>query len=124
MPRCRRTSAAAAPTCASAPRSSALPRPRTAAEPAMNSPHEFLSLVPALRAAETNSFSEGLAMVTLVRTWGSTFRRPGARMLVRGDGVTLRSLAGGCPDRDLVERALQVIARGRAQLAGYDASSV
>ncbi len=40
------------------------------------------------------------ALATLTRTRGSTFRRPGARMLVCGDGTVVRGLSGGCPEAD------------------------
>ncbi len=37
-----------------------------------------------------------LALATLVRSHGSSYRRPGARMLICADGLTVGSLSGGC----------------------------
>jgi len=56
---------------------------------------------------------ENFALATLVRTQGSSYRRPGARMLVRTDGETVGSLSAGCqlgsrtPSRDSEQRINQ-----------------
>lgn len=60
------------------------------------------------------------ALATLVHTRGSTFRRAGAAMLVRPDGDLVCALSGGCPQRDIVHRALEVLREGRAQRVRYD----
>ncbi len=49
-----------------------------------------------------------LALVTLVEKTGSSYRLPGARMLVRADGTTLGTISGGCLERDLAELAMQM----------------
>jgi xanthine/CO dehydrogenase XdhC/CoxF family maturation factor len=88
----------------------------------MNTPQEFAELLRALRALilDTGSAGDGAALATITRTRGSTFRRAGARMLVLADGRVVRGLSGGCPERDIVERALAVIASGQPQLVRYD----
>ena len=63
---------------------------------------------------------EPAALVTIVRTQGSTFRRAGAAMLVRADGSVVNPLAGGCPHRDLIERAREVMATGQFCYVTYD----
>src|SRR5258705_4604857 len=40
--------------------------------------------------------SQPWALATLVQTEGSTYRKPGARLLVDSDGGTLGVLSGGC----------------------------
>jgi xanthine dehydrogenase accessory factor len=60
------------------------------------------------------------ALATLVRTRGSTFRRAGTAMLVHADGRVVCALSGGCPQRDIVHRARDVIRDERATLARYD----
>jgi len=62
-------------------------------------------------------------MVTLTRTLGSTFRRPGARMLVCGNGTVVRGLSGGCPEADMIARAHEVIGSGHARVVRYDRDS-
>ena len=51
------------------------------------------------------------ALATLVKVVGSTYRRPGARMLITSNGQ-IGSLSGGCLD-DVLERAQSVMAHGR-----------
>ncbi|MEQ1438017.1 XdhC family protein [Fontimonas sp. SYSU GA230001] len=82
----------------------------------MNSPHEFAELAAALRRVQQDRFAGGAALATLVRTHGSAFRRAGARMLVLGDGSTVRGLSAGCAEADIVEHARIVIADGHARL--------
>jgi xanthine dehydrogenase accessory factor len=45
-----------------------------------------------------------LALVTVVRTWGSSPRPIGSLMLMRVDGVHAGSVSGGCVEEDLVTR--------------------
>src|SRR5262249_59354203 len=40
--------------------------------------------------------SDSWALATLVQAWGSTYRKPGARMLVDSGGDTVGVLSGGC----------------------------
>jgi xanthine dehydrogenase accessory factor len=43
-------------------------------------------------------------LVTVVETWGSAPRPPGALLAVRGDGVVSGSVSGGCVEDDLIAR--------------------
>ena len=88
----------------------------------MNSAHELSILIAALRDLHRNGTSKA-ALATLTRTRGSTFRRPGTRMLVLGDGQVVCELSGGCPQRDIVARALEIIDSGEAKLVRYNAES-
>ncbi|RDS79530.1 XdhC family protein [Dyella monticola] len=88
----------------------------------MNSAHELGILIGALRQLHRDASSKA-ALATLTRTRGSTFRRPGTRMLVLGDGQVVCELSGGCPQRDIVARALNVMADGKPSLVRYNAES-
>lgn len=59
-------------------------------------------------------------LATLTTVEGSSYRRPGARMLVTGGRARLGSISGGCLEEDLIERAQRVAASGRAEIAIYD----
>ena len=48
-----------------------------------------------------------LSLVTVVQTWGSSPRRPGALMVIRDDGCFQGSVSGGCIEDDLVQRVLR-----------------
>jgi xanthine dehydrogenase accessory factor len=88
----------------------------------MNSAHELSTLIAALRSLHGNAHAKA-AMATLTRTRGSTFRRPGTRMLVLSNGRLVCELSGGCPQRDIVARAREVIASGAPRLVRYNAES-
>jgi xanthine/CO dehydrogenase XdhC/CoxF family maturation factor len=64
----------------------------------------------------------GSVLATLVTAEGSSYRRPGARMLVC-KGIRTGSISGGCLEEDLVARAARVAASGDAELATYDTSA-
>ena len=61
-----------------------------------------------------------LALATLVRAQGSSYRRPGARMLVCPDGTTVGSLSGGCLEEEVARRAFEVIQTGAPSLMNFD----
>ena len=86
----------------------------------MNSPEELQALIDALRQLQREGYAGGAALATITYTRGSTFRRAGTSMLIRGDGSIVCELAGGCPQRDIVFRANEVIASGAAQLVHYN----
>ncbi|GGA37934.1 XdhC family protein [Dyella nitratireducens] len=88
----------------------------------MNSAHELTTLIAALRDLHRETTPKA-ALATLTRTRGSTFRRPGTRMLVLGNGQVVCELSGGCPQRDIVARALEVMGSGETRLVGYNAES-
>ena len=63
---------------------------------------------------------EPLALATLVRARGSSYRRPGARMLICGDGATAGSLSGGCLEEEVAQRAREVMQEGTPALMSFD----
>ena len=56
----------------------------------------------------------------LVETAGSTYRKPGALMLIAANGDTAGLLSGGCLEGDLAEYARAVIESGTSRLVTYD----
>lgn len=63
---------------------------------------------------------ESLALATLVAARGSSYRRPGARMLISSDGTTAGSLSGGCLEEEVARRAQDVIRDGAPALMSFD----
>jgi xanthine dehydrogenase accessory factor len=59
-------------------------------------------------------------LATIVATAGSTYRKPGARMLIEADGRLTGLLSGGCLEQDLREHALAALAAGSARIVEYD----
>ncbi len=58
-----------------------------------------------------------VSLVTVVQTWGSAPRPPGALLAVRDDGVVSGSVSGGCVEDDLIARAKAALAAGRQDAA-------
>ncbi|MGE5227616.1 MAG: XdhC family protein [Planctomycetaceae bacterium] len=63
---------------------------------------------------------ERMALATIVAVRGSTYRRPGARLLVPEDGAPIGNISGGCLEGDVADAARIVMEEGRARLAGWD----
>lgn len=60
------------------------------------------------------------ALATLVRAQGSSYRRPGARMLICADGTSAGSLSGGCLEEEVARRAFEVLRTGTPSLMSFD----
>jgi xanthine/CO dehydrogenase XdhC/CoxF family maturation factor len=63
------------------------------------------------------------ALATLVQVEGSSYRRPGARLLLTADGTRTGSISGGCLEEDLAGHARAVLASGKAALVTYDTTA-
>jgi xanthine dehydrogenase accessory factor len=63
---------------------------------------------------------QALALATLVRANGSSYRRVGARMLIASDGTTVGSLSAGCLEEEVAARALQVIHSREPTMMSFD----
>src|SRR6266403_3466163 len=64
--------------------------------------------------------SQPWALATLVQTEGSTYRKPGARLLVERNGETLGVLSGGCLEEEIGRYGQDVIATGSSGLLSFD----
>lgn len=61
-----------------------------------------------------------MALATIVAVRGSTYRRPGARLLVPEEGAPIGNISGGCLEGDVADMARLVMEEGTARLAGWD----
>ncbi|HMP73763.1 MAG TPA: XdhC family protein [Kiritimatiellia bacterium] len=66
---------------------------------------------------------QNAVIALLYRIKGSSFRRPGAKLLIREDGSFLGNVSGGCLEEDLRERAMQVLASREPVSVHYDTGS-
>lgn len=73
--------------------------------------------------AELATRGERAALVTVIETQGSVYRRPGARMLVTRDGRTVGAISGGCLENDVRARAQATITTGESRIVTYDTTS-
>ena len=60
------------------------------------------------------------ALATLVQTEGSTYRKPGARLLIDSDCATLGVLSGGCLEEEIGRLGQKVITNGTPMLLSFD----
>jgi xanthine/CO dehydrogenase XdhC/CoxF family maturation factor len=60
------------------------------------------------------------ALATVVHVEGSSYRKPGARMLITEDGRLTGAISGGCLEGDALRKALLVMKEQRPMLAVYD----
>lgn len=79
---------------------------------------DLASLIDTIRALK-----EPAALATLVRVTGSSYRRPGARMVFGADGIRRGLISAGCLEEDVIERLDSVLAGDRPQLVVYDMGS-
>ena len=63
-----------------------------------------------------------LALSTVVHTWGSGPRRPGARMTIDREGRIAGSVSGGCVESSVVQVAREVIESGEPRLLRFAVS--
>jgi len=71
---------------------------------------------------------QGVILVTVARTWGSSPRPPGSLMAINGRGETVGSVSGGCIEDDLIARIRDdgiaaVCAGGRPAVLRYGISA-
>lgn len=71
----------------------------------------------------TENAGRSAVLATVVRVAGSTYRRPGARMLFPSGASPVGFVSGGCLEADLAERARIVLESGTAQTVVYDMRS-
>ena len=73
-----------------------------------------------LRAAEDwRKAGRGVALATVMETWGSAPRPAGSHLVVDGAGNFEGSVSGGCVEGSVVEEALDVIATGKPRLLEF-----
>ena len=60
------------------------------------------------------------ALATVVNVEGSSYRRPGARMLITDDGQLTGAISGGCLEGDALRKALAAIQQQENKLVKYD----
>src|SRR3990172_11790754 len=62
-------------------------------------------------------------LATLVRVVGSSYRRPGARLLIIEESRRMGGISGGCLEDDVIARARELMATGKTRTITYDTTS-
>jgi xanthine dehydrogenase accessory factor len=79
---------------------------------------DFKTIVTEFRKIDVANRKAALATVVKVR--GSSYRSPGARMLITDDGKWVGSISGGCLEGDALRKARQVMADKQPMTVTYD----
>lgn len=79
--------------------------------------------LPAIVAALNGPDPGYSVLATLVTVEGSSYRRPGARLLLTDNGLRIGSISGGCLEEDVLARARGVLSSGTAESVTYDTTS-
>jgi len=73
--------------------------------------------------SEARSEGKKTALATVVKVEGSSYRQPGARMLVTEDGLLTGAISGGCLEGDALRKALLSINQKQNKLVTYNTSN-
>lgn len=79
---------------------------------------EFKTIISEYRKIDFSQRKAALATVVKVR--GSSYRSPGARMLITDDGRWVGSISGGCLEGDALRKARQVMTDKKPMTVTYD----
>ena len=73
-----------------------------------------------LKAAEDwRAAGKGVALATVVETWGSAPRPVGSNLVIDEEGNFLGSVSGGCVEGAVVTEALDVIESGKPRMLEF-----
>lgn len=67
------------------------------------------------RAEDWRKSGKGVAIATVIETWGSAPRPVGSHLVIDEDGNFLGSVSGGCVEGEVVSEAADVIGDGKAR---------
>src|SRR6187401_3730705 len=70
-------------------------------------------------AEDWKKAGHGVALATVVETWGSAPRPTGSHLVINDEGTFLGSVSGGCVEGAVVTEALDVIASGEPKMLEF-----
>lgn len=70
-------------------------------------------------AGRWRSAGRGVALATVVTTWGSAPRPAGSFLAIDDQGAFIGSVSGGCIEGAVVQEALEVITDGKPRLLDF-----
>ncbi|SFZ92770.1 Xanthine and CO dehydrogenase maturation factor, XdhC/CoxF family [Flaviramulus basaltis] len=80
--------------------------------------HELKQIVEAALLNQASNIKNVLA--TVVDLDGSSYRRPGVRMLLSSNGNMVGAVSGGCVENEVLRRAQSVFKTGQSKIMTYD----
>ena len=80
--------------------------------------HEFKDIVQQGQLAKQNGLKSVLASVVALD--GSSYRKPGVRMLILENGRMIGAVSGGCVEKEIILQAQTVFKTGQPKIMTYD----
>lgn len=80
--------------------------------------YEFKQIIEAYLKAKATHLKSVLA--TVVALDGSSYRKPGVRMLILENDTMIGAVSGGCVEKDILRQAQSVFETGHAKMMTYD----
>jgi xanthine/CO dehydrogenase XdhC/CoxF family maturation factor len=74
------------------------------------------------QASSWRHAGKGVALATVVKTWGSSPRPAGAKLAVADDGAFVGSVSGGCVEGAVIEEAQAAIRDGQPRILDFGVS--
>jgi xanthine/CO dehydrogenase XdhC/CoxF family maturation factor len=71
------------------------------------------------QAADWRRDGKGVALATVVTTWGSSPRPVGSQLAVDDSGKFVGSVSGGCIEGAVIKEAMDAIATGKPRLLDF-----
>ena len=75
------------------------------------------------QASDWRRAGKGVAIATVVATWGSSPRPVGSQMVIDDRGAMIGSVSGGCIEGAVVQEALEVMREGEPRLLDFGISN-
>ncbi len=80
--------------------------------------HEFKKIIQAYQLAHQKGL--GAVLASVVHLEGSSYRRPGVRMLILEDGTMVGAVSGGCVEKEVWRQSEVVFKSQKAKIMTYD----
>jgi len=80
--------------------------------------HEFKKLIQAYLSASKIGLKSVIATVVALK--GSSYRRPGVRMLLNSNGQMVGAVSGGCVEKEILKQSASVFTTGIPKMMTYD----
>jgi len=80
--------------------------------------HEIKTLFQTLRNWQQKDIKA--VLVSVVALDGTSYRRPGVRMIINGEGESVGAVSGGCVEKEIEQQAQSVFQSGKPKVMKYD----
>jgi xanthine/CO dehydrogenase XdhC/CoxF family maturation factor len=90
------------------------------AEPSADPSHDLDAVL--ARAEAWHAEGLGVALATVVRTWGSSPRPAGSKLAVNARGEFIGSVSGGCIEGAVIQEGLEVMTTRAPRLLSFGVS--